>query len=123
MASIINRRNELARERGFRNYYDQRMALKQANADEQFTEFVGPVRANSPADVLAMAKLHRQAFYTSPKDDYSVHVRRGRVVVLPDGRGAKAKYLIEVAEYVDDVAQWRNLYPTGSRYGHLVNRR
>lgn len=69
-----------------------------------------------------MAKLHRQAFYTSPKDDYSVHVRRGKVVVLPDGRGAKAKYLIEVAEYVDDVAQWRNLYPTGSRYGHLIGK-
>jgi hypothetical protein len=122
VAYTFARRTELAKERGFSSYYDQRRSLELANADDDFIEFVGPVDARSPRDRLEMAKLHRQAFSTSPKDDYSVHVRRGKVVVLPDGRGAKAKYLIEVAEYVDDVAQWRNLYPTGSRYGHLVNR-
>jgi hypothetical protein len=120
MAYTHARREEIAREQGFKSYYDKRRSLELANSDEQFTEFVGPVSGRSDPERLAMAKLYRQAFYTSPKDDYSVHVRRGKVVVLPDGRGAKAKYLIEVAEYVDDVAQWRNLYPTGSRYGHLV---
>lgn len=67
-----------------------------------------------------MVKLYYQAFKLQDPDDYSLQTRNGRAVVkMVKGkpRGARAKWLIDVARYVDDSQEWRRRYPNGVREG------
>lgn len=70
------------------------------------------------------AKLFYEAFERGDEDDYSIHTdKAGNITVgYEDGKpvGAKAKLLIDIFGYVTDAAAWRELYPTATRFGHLL---
>lgn len=71
------------------------------------------------------ASVFYEAFERGDEDDYSIHTNKaGEIVVEYDAdgkpQGAKAKLLIDIFGYVDDAAQWRELYPTATRFGHLL---
>lgn len=74
-------------------------------------------------DDFESASLYYQAFERGDEDDYTVHIINGQVgVEYIDGKphGAKAALLIDVFGYVTDAAEWRALYPTSTRFGHLL---
>lgn len=70
------------------------------------------------------AALFYEAFERGDPDDYSVHIENGEPVVKygADGKpqGAKAALFIRIFGYVTDPAAWRELYPSATRYGHLL---
>lgn len=119
MAYTYGRREQLAREKGFASYTQYRKATELARRSPEFQRIVGPDVGGPKGANLDMAKLYYQAFKLGDKDDYSIQTRKGRPIVRigKDGkpRGAKAKWLIDVAGYVDDASEWRQRYPTGHR--------
>ena len=70
------------------------------------------------------ASTFYEAFERGEEDDYSIHVdSHGNLTVeYIDGvpHGAKAKLLIDIFGYVTDAAAWRELYPSATRFGHLL---
>lgn len=118
MAYSYDRRNALARERGFASYGEYRRATEFANRSADFQNLVGEAGGRSGKN-LAQARLYYQAFKQSDPKDYAIRTRRGRPVVTTgkDGkiRGAKAKWLIDVAGYVGDAEEWKRRYPQGVR--------
>lgn len=107
MAYSYQRRNELARERGFKNYAEQRKWFEQAQRSKAMRGAVPgvesrggktPLRANRDAEVV---RQWHEAFYGPDRDDYSV-------------TGPKARWFIDVlGDYTED--EWRELYPLGVR--------
>jgi hypothetical protein len=101
-------RNELARERGFRNYYEQRRATQLANADELFTDSVGAVsrqEAESRSEYNEMVKNAR-AFYNAfgvkaNEKDYSAD-------------SAKKVWFVDTVGSMT-LAEWLKHYPNGVR--------
>jgi hypothetical protein len=134
------RRVELARQRGFVDptgkanpYTYYRKVTEFANKSEQFVTSVGEdiTYGGTTAGVdeygeghnLDTARLFYEAFVLGDEDDYSVHMSNREVVVkYVDGKpvGAKAKVIIDILHYVPSAAAWRRLYPTKTRFGHLV---
>jgi hypothetical protein len=125
------RRNELAREKGFRNYSEYRKVVSYANKPlkhsrssqgvrstrNEFQQTVGNAGGRKNAN-LDEARLYYQAFKETPENDYRIRTKNGEPVVkYENGRpvGAKAKWLIDVMGYVDDAAEWKSRYPTGKR--------
>lgn len=126
------RRQEKALELNFKDYSEYRRVTEYANGTGKFkrkalksgkkrpaTDFnrmVGKPGPTSDAEDLAMAKLYYQAFHSGDQDDYSIVTNAaGNIIVGPNGKGAKAKWLIEVAGYVRDAADWRNRYSNNVR--------
>lgn len=108
-------REAKARELGFASAYERRQVTKFANESKDFRHHVGQAGGKSHEN-LAQARLYWQAF--GPKadaKDYKVRTRNGKPVVGKDGKGAKAKWLIDVAGYVGDVDEWKMRYPNGVR--------
>ncbi len=106
MAYNFARRTELARERGFRSYSEQRKEFEYARRSESwqygqtsYVEQYGMPSARNPADVRRV-RLFYQAFKVNP-DDYSA-------------KGAKARWFVEV-EGIMEYDEWRERYPTGVR--------
>lgn len=104
--AVYERRNELARERGFLSYSQQRREFEYARRSESwqygqtsYVEQYGLPRASNPADI-ARVRLFYQAFKIAP-DDYSVN-------------GAKARWFVTV-EGIMEYDEWRERYPTGVR--------
>lgn len=104
--ATFQRRNELAKERGFRSYYDQRKQFEYARRSESwqygqtsYVQHYGMPRTTNPADI-ARVRLFYNAFALHP-NDYSV-------------RGAKARWFVEI-EGIMDYDEWRERYPTGVR--------
>lgn len=122
----FTRRNELAKEKGFKSYSAYRKAYETANKDHNTLAVLrhkyGPKAkfggaTNFDAEFL---KLYYEAFYASDQNDYTIHKdKKGNLLVEYDasGRptGAKAKFLIEYMNYVDDYDDWTDLYPLGIR--------
>jgi len=120
MAYTYARRNELAREKGFDSYSHYRRVTEFADESNLFSQESG---VEDPRNDLALAKLFYQAFHEGDPDDYSVQLRKGQVVVkIVDGvpTGAKAKLFIDYFGYVADAEAWAALYPTNTRFGHLL---
>lgn len=118
MAYSYQRRNEIARDKGFSGYSEYRRAVEFANASDDFTSIVGTAGGYA-GENLANARLYYQAFKLSDPKDYSIQTSKGRPVVRKgkDGKikGAKAKWLIDVAGYVGDAEEWKRRYPSGTR--------
>ena len=127
MAYSYARRVELAKLRGFGDpsgrtnpYVYYRAVSEYVRDDALFSEETGVETARED---FAAASLFYEAFERGDEDDYSIHVRDGEIVVeYVDGKpvGAKAKLLIDIFGYVTDPAAWRELYPTQTRFGHLL---
>ena len=119
------RRNELARERGWSGATEQENALSYARESRDFSRLTGIGRGKIRADRLtrdetALVRLYYQAFHLQDPDDYSLQTRNGKPTVrIVNGvpRGARAKWLIDIAQYVDDSQEWRRRYPNGVREG------
>jgi hypothetical protein len=110
------RRQALAREKGFTSYGQYRRATEYARKSPEFQRIVGGV-GGARGENLDAAKTYYQAFVQGDKDDYSLRKSHGnRVVKIVDGkpRGAKAKWIIDYAGYIDEEA-WRERYPRGRR--------
>lgn len=107
-------RNRLARERGFKNYYEQRRATEFANKQELFTDAteggVYRIEGESRAEYnerVRNARTFYDAFKRNP-DDYSVD-------------GPKAKWFVEVVGLMT-IEEWRKHYPNGVReYTKLIS--
>lgn len=105
-AATLRARNELARERGFRNYYDQRKATEYFNTREDFTEETGKVSradAESREDYnrqLEEARIFRDAF-KNDSQDYSVG-------------SPKMRWFVEVLHMMTE-DEWKAKYPDGVR--------
>lgn len=104
--AVYQRRNVLARERGFASYSQQRKEFEYARRSESwqygqtsYVQLYGIPNARNPADV-ARVRLFYQAFAVNP-NDYSA-------------RGAKARWFVEI-EQIMDYDEWRERYPTGVR--------
>lgn len=104
--TTYERRQELARERGFTGYSQQRREFEYARRSESwqygqtsYVQHYGMPRASNPADV-ARVRLFYQAFAMNP-NDYSIG-------------GAKARWFVEI-EGIMDYDEWRERYPTGVR--------
>lgn len=116
MAYDYARRDALAREQGFASYYDKRRELEFANKAREFRRHIPEGAGGSQHRNFDEARLFFQAFKTGGKDDYRVYRnRRGELIVRPDGRGARAKWIIDVAGYVADYDEWRQRYPHNVR--------
>lgn len=118
MAYSYSRRNEIAQSKGFANYGEYRRATEFARKSEDFNRLVGGEVGGRSGANLDIARLYYQAFKQGDPKDYSIQTRNGKPVVrMKDGKpvGAKAKWLIDVAGYVDDVDEWRRRYPNGVR--------
>lgn len=118
MAYSYERRNELARTKGFASYSEYRRATEFANRHDDFVRHVGGTAGGTRADNLDIARLYYQAFKLGDKDDYSIQTRNGKPIVrMVNGKpkGAKAKWLIDVAGYVNDAEEWKRRYPAGHR--------
>lgn len=89
--------------------------------DPLFSEETGVETAKEDFE---SASLFYQALKVGPEDDYSIRVDKNGDITVEyiDGvpHGAKAKLLIDIFGYVTDAAAWRELYPTATRFGHLV---
>lgn len=106
-AEIFARRNQLAKERGFKSYRDQRKTFEKAGKSRTFRAALPP--AQLPAGQVKLrtdkdsklVKEWREAFYGPDRDDYSVN-------------GPKARWFIDVLdEYTEE--EWGDLYPNGVR--------
>lgn len=107
MAYSYQRRNEIAREKGFKNYAEYRKITEYAKKSGDFRNFVGEKVGGREGANLKDAKEFYEAFGNKKNaDNYSVD-------------SPKAKWLIMMG-YVQDRDHWRDLYPTGTRYGHLL---
>jgi hypothetical protein len=98
--STYVRRNELARERGFRNYADQRKQFRQASTSNAWRG--EKPKANRPLDIDKVKTFHNAFEVPENADDYSVD-------------GPKAKWFIEVVGTMTR-EEWIEHYPTGLRY-------
>jgi hypothetical protein len=135
MAYTYARRVELARARGFtdpsgkmNSYTYYRTSMEFANSSPLFLKASGGQRAGigeftKTPYVVNEAKDYYEAFKRGDEDDYSVHMSGGKPVIVYDEdgvpHGAKAKVLIEMG-LVPSAAAWRRLYPSKTRFGHLV---
>jgi hypothetical protein len=135
MAYTYARRVALAKERGFADprgkvnaYTYYRRSMEFANSSPMFLKATGLQRAGigeftKRPYVIQEARDYYEAFALSDEDDYSVHMRNGHPTIVYDEdgkpRGAKAKVLIEMG-LVPSAAAWRRLYPTRTRFGHLL---
>lgn len=132
MAYTWERRQELARARGWAGATEQAKAIKFAKESTEFSRLTGIDKRDIRADKLALlpdvkgqsghgvVQLYYQAFKQGDPDDYTLRTRNGRPVVRQvDGKpeGARAKWLIDIANYVDDSQEWRRRYPNGVRDG------
>lgn len=134
MAYTWARRQELARARGWLGATEQRNAIAFAKASPEFSRLTGIDRRDIRADKLPLlgdvkgqsasgiVKLYYQAFKKGAPDDYNLVTNRlGQPTVAVDDKGvphgAKAKWLIDIANYVDDSDEWRRRYPSGVRDG------
>ena len=128
MAYTYARRKELAALRGFSdpsgktNPYTYYRAVSEYVRDEPlFSEETGVETAREDFEA---ASTFYEAFERGAEDDYSIHVdSHGNLTVeYIDGvpHGAKAKLLIDIFGYVTDAAAWRELYPSATRFGHLL---
>lgn len=104
--AVYQRRQELARERGFASYSQQRKEFAYARQSESwqygqtsYVQHYGIPRTSNPADV-ARVRLFYQAFAVNP-NDYSIG-------------GAKARWFVEI-ERIMEYDEWRERYPTGVR--------
>jgi hypothetical protein len=118
MAYSYSRRNEIARAKGFDSYRDYRRTVEFANKSKDFGMHVGKAGGRT-GENLDMARLYYAAFKESDPKDYGIQTSKGRPIVRrgKDGKpkGAKAKWLIDVAGYVGDADEWRRRYPNGVR--------
>lgn len=120
MAYTYERRNELAREKGFASYSEYRRATETANRSVEFQRLIGTEVGGRDADPedLEMARAFFLAFKKGGENDYSIRTdKNGEPIIGPNGEGAKAWWLIKVAGYVDDAAEWKQRYPNGVRHG------
>lgn len=118
MAYSYNRRNEIARSKGFSSYGEYRRATEYANRSREFEQKVGHA-GGYKGENLDAARTYYQAYKEGEPNDYTLHKRGGKLVVtIKDGKpsGAKAKWVIDYAGYVDE-AEWRRRYPRGRRRG------
>lgn len=134
MAYNYARRVELARLRGFQDptgktnpYTYYRRVTTFANTSEQFITGVGDgagVDTEGDEHNLDTARLFYEAFVLGDEDDYRVFTSGGKIVVKYDSAGkpmgAKAKVIVDVLHYVSSAAAFRRLYPTKTRFGHIV---
>jgi hypothetical protein len=100
-------RNRLARERGFKNYGEQRRASEYAKDGEMYEDATGGwiprLETESRADYdtqLEMARLYYQAFKVDP-NNYSKD-------------GPKAKWFVGVQQIMT-YEEWAQHYPRGVR--------
>jgi hypothetical protein len=105
--AVHARRNELARERGFKSYAEQRKVMEYASDSEEI-ELINPepLRVDRSED-LAMARTHYDAFKRNPSD-YG-----------PDS--AKAKWFVEYVGLMS-YKEWAEHYPNGVREYRKVRR-
>jgi len=129
------RRKELAALRGFADptgktnpYTYYRKVTEFANKSEQFTTGVGDgagVDEEGEEHNLDTARLFYEAFVLGDEDDYNVYTRNGKIIVKYDAHGkpmgAKAKVIVDVLHYVSSAAAFRRLYPTSTRFGHIIS--
>lgn len=100
--AVYVRRDQLARERGFKSYSDQRKQFQRARKARTFKAAIGDkkIRTNNAGDV-ANVRQWEETFYGPDRDDYSVF-------------GPKARWFVDVLDqYTYD--EWRDLYPGGVR--------
>lgn len=115
MAYNYARRDALAREQGFESYYDKRRTLEFANDPRgNFRKVIGEKAGGQRQAHYDDARLYYQAFKTGPKNDYRAITNAQGQLVIRNGRGARAKWLIEKAGYVT-YDEWLALYPAGTR--------
>lgn len=106
-AEVYRRRTELAKERGFKSYRDQRKTFEKAGRSRTFRAALPPsqlsdnkVRLRTDKDA-GLVKQWQEAFYGPDKDDYSVN-------------GPKARWFIDVLDQYT-AEEWADLYPNGVR--------
>jgi hypothetical protein len=130
MAYTYARRVELAQQRygtdptGSVNAYTYSRRVKEWARDsfgeeDKFTDVIGE---GDDLDFESASILY-QAFVLGDEDDYSITVRNGEpqiTYVNGKPKGARAKALIDVLGFVGSAEEWLVLYPTGSRFGHLL---
>lgn len=103
-SETYRRRNELAKEQGFKSYADKRKSLKVAQDSEEFQAYFPGISGRSSQEELDAAKTFREAFYTKKgRLDYGIN-------------GAKAKWFCEY-EGIMTYDEWKQHYPEGTRYG------
>lgn len=116
MAYDYARRDALARAQGFDSYYDKRRTLEFANNPRgNFLRVIGERAGGQRQAHYDDARLYYQAFKEGPKNDYKAYTNAQGELVTRRGRGARAKWLIEKAGYVDSYDAWLALYPNGKR--------
>lgn len=116
MAYSYQRRDELARQQGFDSYYDKRRTLEFANAPRSsFLRVIGERAGGQRHQHYEDARLYYQAFKGGPANDYRAYVNAEGEMVTRRGRGARAKWLVEKAQYVESYEAWLELYPNGKR--------
>jgi hypothetical protein len=94
------RRNELARERGFKSYAEQRKVMEYAR-DSELVEDINPEPLRSDnAEDRKLARTYYDAFVTNP-NDYGAD-------------SAKAKWFVEY-EGLLTYKEWTEHYPNGVR--------
>jgi hypothetical protein len=101
----LERRNALAQQQGFRNYYEKRVALRDAAASNLFERWADGFEGSRTArnrEYVRAVQTYWQAFKLEP-DNY----RRN---------GAKARWFVEYEEIMD-YAEWEERYPLGTRTG------
>lgn len=107
--TTYQRRNDLAKERGFKSYADQRKQFERARKARTFRAALpanelrdgrADIRTNRRSDVR-LVRQWEETFYGPDRDDYSVN-------------GPKAKWFVNTLDdYTPD--EWRDLYPNGVR--------
>lgn len=117
VAYSYNRRNEIARSKGFASYSEYRRATEFANKSTDFTRATGGKAGGMTGARLDEARLFYQAFKQGDKNDYRIRRTHGQLAVkMQNGKpvGAKAKWFVDV-EGLMDADTWRILYPRGRR--------
>lgn len=102
---VYIRRNELARQRGFKSYPEQRKALRLTKTSAVWNRSTLPKATVATANTAKLTALYYEAFFTNP-DDYSV-------------TGPKARWFTEVAQIMSK-DEWASRYPLGIREYHPV---
>lgn len=106
-AEIYARRNQLAKDRGFKSYRDQRKTFEKAGKSRTFRAALPPaqlpegkvkLRTNKDSRLV---KQWQEAFYGPDKDDYSVN-------------SPKARWFVDVLDAYT-AEEWADLYPNGVR--------
>lgn len=77
--------------------------------------------AGTEADTPTNQRAFFDAFKRADPDDYTVARFKGQAGWNPvSHKGAKAFVLVKVLKYVPSFAEFKRMYPTGTRFGHLL---